>query len=151
MGTLPVDSDTSSKDHRAIFCAAMVLKTCTASACTKVGVIRSMPDLAGKLATAKLLGKESTLEQRAAGLESLSAEEKAMMDQLNSKYKEKFGFPFVICARKNVVSTIFNGMKARLERDKDLEIATALAEIQNICWLRLNDIVKDESAIQAVY
>ncbi|XP_067942657.1 2-oxo-4-hydroxy-4-carboxy-5-ureidoimidazoline decarboxylase-like [Watersipora subatra] len=109
----------------------------------KIGLIRCNHDLVGKLATAGLLSKESTLEHRAAGLESLSTEEKAMMDKLNSKYKAKFGFPFVICSRKNDVSTILNGMEARLERDKDSEIATTLAEIENICWLRLSDIVKD--------
>ena len=57
------------------------------------------------------------------------------------RYKEKFGFPFVICARQNKKEAILQGIAARLNNDKTQEIETGVAEVKKICWLRLNNII----------
>lgn len=49
------------------------------------GILRSHPDLAGRVAAAGALTAESTLEQRAAGLSQLTAEEKAELAELNGR------------------------------------------------------------------
>ncbi|KAH3821317.1 hypothetical protein DPMN_123080 [Dreissena polymorpha] len=83
----------------------------------KEAVLRIHPDLAGKLAKAGGLTKESLREQKAAGLDSLTADEQRTLSELNEMYKTKFGFPFVICARENKKDAIIQGLKQRMEND----------------------------------
>jgi len=105
-------------------------------------LIRAHPDLVGKLALAGQLTRESTNEQVSAGLGNLTPEEVAFFQQNNAAYKEKFGFPFVICARLNKKEAILNGFKVRLQNSREQEIKTALEEIGKIAYLRLQDIVQ---------
>ena len=65
------------------------------------------------------------------------------MCQLNQNYKEKFGFPFVICARNHQKEEIFQAMEHRYKNDQNLELATAIKEILQIAELRIRDIVVD--------
>src|SRR5689334_20891232 len=67
----------------------------------QVGLIRAHPDLVGRAALAGTLTSASTAEQASAGLNNLSPEEIAMFNHFNQAYRDKFGFPFVICARLN--------------------------------------------------
>ena len=77
----------------------------------KEGILRVHPDLAGKLAENGQLTTESASEQSQANLDQLSPQEKAILGVLNCQYKEKFGFPFVICARLNKKESIIHGLK----------------------------------------
>lgn len=106
-----------------------------------VGVIRCYPDLAGKLAESSQLSEESTREHEAAGLFGLSESEKRRLSSLNDRYKQKFNFPFVVCARENKVQSIFDGLEARLENAVADEERQALKEISKIAWHRLNDMI----------
>ena len=106
----------------------------------QLALIRAHPDLVGRLALAGQLTKESTGEQASAGLDRLSPEEVEWFQQNNAAYKEKFGFPFVICARLNKKEAILNGFKVRLQNSREQEIQTALAEIFKIAELRLRDL-----------
>src|SRR5437764_4674352 len=85
----------------------------------QVALIRAHPDLVGKAALMGTLTPESTREQAAAGLGRLSAEEIATFTRLNQAYRDKFGFPFVICARENKKESILAGFQARLGNDRD--------------------------------
>jgi 2-oxo-4-hydroxy-4-carboxy-5-ureidoimidazoline decarboxylase len=109
----------------------------------QLALIRAHPDLAGRLAQAGQLTPESTREQAAAGLNQLAAAELGEFHRLNAAYRERFGFPFVICARLNDRAAIFQAMQRRLLHPPAEEIATALAEIDKIAWLRLQDALKD--------
>ncbi len=104
-------------------------------------LIRAHPDLAGRLARRKRLTAESAKEQAGAGLDRLSEAELAEFASLNDRYKAKFGFPFIICARLNAKATILAAMKTRLLNSPAAEHAAALAEIEKIAWLRLQDIL----------
>ena len=64
-------------------------------------------------------------------------------NQLNAAYLERFGFPFVICARLNDRRAILEAFRRRLENSREQEIATALKEIDQIAALRLAQIVHD--------
>ncbi len=105
----------------------------------QVALIRAHPDLAGKAAVAGDLTPESTREQASAGLDRLTPEEFARFTALNSAYRERFGFPFVICVRRQTRESILRAFAARLANDRAREIATALAEIGEIARLRLAD------------
>lgn len=107
----------------------------------QLALIRAHPDLVGKLALAGQLTRESTGEQASAGLDKLSPEEIELFQKNNAAYKEKFGFPFVICARLNKKEAILNGFKVRLNHSREQEIQTALEEIFKIAELRLRDLI----------
>jgi OHCU decarboxylase len=107
----------------------------------QVALIRAHPDLVGKAALAGTLTAESTREQAAAGLDRLTPEEIAAFSRYNQAYKEKFGFPFVICARQNKKGSILAGFERRLGNTREQEISAALDEIAKISELRLLDAV----------
>jgi 2-oxo-4-hydroxy-4-carboxy-5-ureidoimidazoline decarboxylase len=109
----------------------------------RLALIKAHPDLAGRLARSGQLTQESTEEQRSAGLDRLEVDEAAEFERLNRAYLERFGFPFVICARLNDRNTILQAFRRRLLHAREEEIATALAEIHQIAGLRLAQIVQD--------
>jgi 2-oxo-4-hydroxy-4-carboxy-5-ureidoimidazoline decarboxylase len=106
-------------------------------------LIRAHPDLAGRLAMSGQITAESKREQASAGLADADAATISRIGELNSAYLEKFGFPFIICARLNNVETILEAMQGRLHQDSSTEMATALAEIGKISSLRLKDLIQD--------
>ena len=58
--------------------------------------MRLHPDLAGRLAQQGCLTSESTAEQRAAGLDTLTEDEKAILREANSEYDTHKG-NFSVC------------------------------------------------------
>ncbi len=123
--------------------SAMLEVVARASQERQLTLIQAHPDLVGRAALAGTLSRESTAEQRAAGLDpdALTADEIAKFGEANQAYQAKFGFPFVICAREHTKDTILGGIASRLGNDRHTEIATALHEIDRIAWNRLADIV----------
>ncbi|MDB6020466.1 MAG: uraD [Pedosphaera sp.] len=107
----------------------------------QVQLIQAHPDLVGRAALAGTLTPESNREQASAGLDRLSAEEIAAFQKCNQAYREKFGFPFVICARLNKKEAILMGFETRLKNTREQEIKAALDEIGKIARLRLQDLV----------
>src|SRR5690606_22528426 len=87
----------------------------------RLGVLRAHPDLAGKLAAAKSLTADSTAEQASAGLDALTDAEREAFTDLNTRYVEKFGFPFIIAVRDNTKATILEAFRQRLENDRAAE------------------------------
>jgi len=96
-------------------------------------LIRAHPDLAGK---AKLTDA-SAGEQASAGLDRLAPEEYAAFTELNAAYRERFGFPFVICVRDHDKDSILAAARERLRNDPETELRTALGEIARIAHHRL--------------
>ncbi|HEX8216441.1 MAG TPA: 2-oxo-4-hydroxy-4-carboxy-5-ureidoimidazoline decarboxylase [Allosphingosinicella sp.] len=104
----------------------------------RIALIRAHPELAGNAAVA--LTEASAAEQASAGLDRLTPFEFDRFHALNAAYREKFGFPFIICVRLTDKAGILAAMESRLANDGDTEIATAIAEIGEIVRLRLKDI-----------
>ncbi|WP_201722706.1 2-oxo-4-hydroxy-4-carboxy-5-ureidoimidazoline decarboxylase [Caulobacter sp. BP25] len=107
----------------------------------KLALIRAHPELASKAAIAKQLTAESNAEQASAGLDRLTPEEFARFHDLNAAYRERFGFPFIICVRLNDKASILAAMHARLSNDEATEIVEAIQQIGLISKLRLLDSV----------
>jgi 2-oxo-4-hydroxy-4-carboxy-5-ureidoimidazoline decarboxylase len=105
-------------------------------------LIRAHPDLAGRLAPQKKLTAESAREQASAGLNQLSDAELAEFTRLNDAYRAKFGFPFIICARLNAKDAILAALRSRSASTPEVEFAAALAEIEKIARLRLDDALE---------
>ena len=109
----------------------------------QMGVIHAHPDLAGKLAEAKLLTAESTAEQASAGLDRLTAEEKARFTALNDAYVAKFGFVFIMAIRGRTKGEILDAFERRLAHDRDQEVNEALTQIERIARLRLDQMLPE--------
>lgn len=103
----------------------------------KLTLIRAHPDLAGKLARAGALTEASTREQAGLGLDRLTDEEYATFSDFNTRYREKFGFPFIICARRTTKEGVLLAFAERLENNAQQEIAEAMSQIHWIAALRL--------------
>ncbi len=106
-------------------------------------LIRAHPDLVGRAAREGRLGAASASEQSGAGLDQLTPEEVAWFEQHNAAYRERFGFPFIICVRANRKQAIVAGIETRLRHTLEQERAAALAEIEKIAAFRLADLVED--------
>src|SRR2546423_8438482 len=104
----------------------------------KLGLIRAHPDLIGD----DELTATSKSEQASAGLRDASPEETKQFRESNRQYRERFGFPFVICARLNKKEAIARAFPVRLKNSREEEIEIALQEISKIAELRIQDLVQ---------
>ena len=98
----------------------------------QIALVRAHPELAGKVATV-----DSEREQSSAGLDRLERDEYETLVSANAAYREKFGFPFVICVRDHDKASILEAAEARVRNDPATELRTALAEIARIAHHRL--------------
>ena len=103
----------------------------------RLGVLTAHPDLAGKLAAAGRLTKESTAEQAGAGLDLLTDEERETFQNLNAGYVERHGFPFIIAVKDNTKSSILEAFHRRIKNDRDTEFSEACRQVERIAELRL--------------
>ncbi|HEY4095632.1 MAG TPA: 2-oxo-4-hydroxy-4-carboxy-5-ureidoimidazoline decarboxylase [Baekduia sp.] len=128
---------------------AMVAAVDAAPRDVRRALILAHPELAGKAAIAGELTDESTREQSSAGLDRLTPEQHARLLAATAAYRERFGFPFVVCVREHTAPSIIASVEERLAHDPDDEERTALAEIAKIARLRLADLVTDDEGLPA--
>lgn len=119
---------------------AMMQAVRAAPADRQLAFIGGHPELGSRVRRAELTG-HSQSEQGGLGLDRLSAEEFDRFNRLNSAYREKFGFPFIVCVRRHTRDSILHQFERRLAHDADTERAAALAEIGLITRLRLVGMV----------
>ena len=103
-------------------------------------LIRAHPELAGRAAIADLT-EASAGEQRGAGLDRCTPEEYQRLQALNTAYRERFGFPFVLAVRGHSRETIIEAMEARLRHSPAEERREALRQIRRIAAFRLEAII----------
>lgn len=104
----------------------------------KYALLRTHPELADRLVQ---LTDSSSHEQAAAGLGALTPEELEEFQRLNTAYRARFDFPFIVCARLNSKDTILSAFRSRLSNSAPQEFATALEEVKKIARLRLLDLI----------
>jgi N-carbamoyl-L-amino-acid hydrolase len=115
-----------------------------AGAEAEIALICAHPELAGKAMVAKTLTTESTNEQSTAGLTHCTPEEFAHIQQLNTDYKARFGWPFILAVR-GPRGTGYNrhqiiaAFERRLHSTADAERAECIRNIHRIAEIRLND------------
>ena len=123
---------------------AMVRVLAAARREAQLALVRAHPELAGKAMVSKTLTAESTNEQSKAGLTDCTPEEFARIQQLNSDYNARHGFPFILAVRGPrglglPKQEIIDTFARRLENPVDFELAEALRNIHRIVEIRLND------------
>jgi 2-oxo-4-hydroxy-4-carboxy-5-ureidoimidazoline decarboxylase len=121
--------------------AAMVTAVRAASAEQRLALLRAHPDLAGKAARAGAMTAHSVAEQASAGLADLSEVEYDRFTRLNTAYRTRFGFPFIIAVRLHTKRSLLEAFEARLGNAREAEIENALGEVFTITRLRLEALV----------
>ncbi|WP_312931427.1 2-oxo-4-hydroxy-4-carboxy-5-ureidoimidazoline decarboxylase [Pseudomonas sp.] len=112
----------------------------SASHAEQLALINAHPDLAGKAAVQGELTASSTAEQAGAGISQCSAEEFARFTALNTAYKARFHFPFIMAVRGSNRHQILAAFEARLHNDLATEFKQALMQINRIALLRLSQL-----------
>ena len=107
----------------------------------QLALLHAHPDLAGRAAVAGELAEESRREQAGAGLDRLTASELARFHDLNTRYREGFGFPFIFAVKGATKEAILAAFEARIDNDAETERATALANVERILRFRIEDRV----------
>jgi 2-oxo-4-hydroxy-4-carboxy-5-ureidoimidazoline decarboxylase len=121
--------------------AAMSKVVAEASADEQIGLVAAHPDLGGRLARAGKLAPSSADEQASLGLERLSDEEFEAFESMNTRYRQLFGFPFVIAVKRHTRSSVLAAFEARLRHDAETERRIALSEIDMIARFRLDALL----------
>jgi OHCU decarboxylase len=107
----------------------------------KLALLRAHPELAGREAAAGELTAESEREQGSAGLDRLAPQELAALRELNARYRERFGFPFIVCVAEHTVESLLAAGAARLAHPPARERDVALHEVIKIARLRLEEAI----------
>lgn len=103
----------------------------------QLALLLAHPDLAGRAAVAG----ESKREQAGAGLDTLTPAEFARFTDLNTRYRHRFGFPFILAVKGATKSQILAAFAERIDDDPAAELATALAQVCRIFRFRIEDRV----------
>lgn len=122
---------------RAAMIEAFAAATMNASHDAQLALLRAHPDLA----TRARLTDDSSLEQKGAGLDTLSAEEFSRFNELNGAYTARFGFPFIFAVKGATKQQILANFEERVGRDKREEFGAALAQVCRIFRFRIEDRV----------
>lgn len=77
----------------------------------------------------------------AAGLDRLSGAEAARFAALGAAYRERFGFPVILCAGRHGRASLLATVERRLAASPDAERREAEAEAMRIAAIRLNAVV----------
>jgi 2-oxo-4-hydroxy-4-carboxy-5-ureidoimidazoline decarboxylase len=117
---------------------AMVQVVQNAEPEAQLTLIRAHPDLGTRLR----MSQESVSEQSGLGLDRLSPELFERFTHLNTAYRQRFGFPFIIAVRNHSLNSILAHFEARLNNTIDQERQTALREIAQIARFRLGDLIQ---------
>jgi len=110
----------------------------------KLALLRAHPDLAGKLAISGELTADSTSEQASAQLDKCTPEEFAEFQSLNDRYKEAFGFPYILAVRGRNRQEILKNFRSRVDNTPDTEFAEALKQVHRIALLRIEALFQEK-------
>jgi len=105
----------------------------------KLKILNSHPDLADKTKIGSLT-PDSNKEQNSAGLNQCTEEEFNQFKNLNSEYKNKFGFPFIIAVKKKKKSEILLNFEKRVLSNKKAEFHEGTTQVMQIANLRLEEL-----------
>lgn len=91
-----------------------------------------------ELGTAKVVTDFSKQEQASLNLSASEQEERLRLRDLNKRYRDRFGFPFIIAVKGRSRPEIMKAMEERLGHSPDIEFETALDQIAQISRFRLD-------------
>ena len=95
-----------------------------------------------ELAIEKNLTSFSSKEQTGAKLNDCSKEEFEEFEKLNTDYKKKYGFPFIIAVKGKNKDEILNNFRQRIQNNFEIEFNEAKNQVKKIASSRLEGILK---------
>lgn len=101
----------------------------------RLELLRAHPDLGEQTE----MTDASVEEQASAGLDQLSPEQYEAFQRLNERYRDAFGFPFIMAVRDESPDAIRKAMEKRVEHSRTEEFRTAVDEVHTIARLRLDE------------
>ncbi|MDC0216273.1 2-oxo-4-hydroxy-4-carboxy-5-ureidoimidazoline decarboxylase [Candidatus Pelagibacter sp.] len=101
-------------------------------------ILNAHPDLVVE----KRLTNDSEKEQKNASLNQCSDEEFNEFIKLNTDYKKKFGFPFIIAVKGKKKEEILDNFRQRITNNINSEFKEAKKQVKKIASFRLNEIIK---------
>jgi 2-oxo-4-hydroxy-4-carboxy-5-ureidoimidazoline decarboxylase len=131
----------------ALFAAMKSAVDCAPSE-LRLALIKAHPDLANKTQRAAGLTAESNAEQNSVGLDRLSDAEYEAFEHLNNAYRSRFGFPYIVCVRRQTKDSILRDFERRLPNDAKTEMHTSIEEICRIAALRLDQLVVSDDRLK---
>ena len=105
----------------------------------KFKILNSHPDLADKTKISSLT-PDSNKEQVNAKLDQCTKDEYNEFKNLNLKYKNKFGFPFIIAVKEKNKLEILESFKKRIILSKETEFNEAIKQVKKIASFRLDEL-----------
>lgn len=107
----------------------------------QLALLRAHPDLGTRLR----VSAASQTEQAAAGLDTIAPSEFEMLQDLNSEYREKFGFPFIYAVKGSPQSDILMALSIRKDSTQEEEFHEALYQVYRIAYFRLDQVLDPRS------
>jgi OHCU decarboxylase len=118
--------------------AAMNGAVYAASVEETLALLRAHPDLGTRVK----VSAHSAGEQAGAGLDRLTQEEFDTLTQLNSGYRERFGFPFLYAVKGSTKSAILEALRSRARNTPEAEFVTAVDQVFRIARFRLKGLIE---------
>ncbi len=103
----------------------------------QLALLRAHPELGAR----KPLTGHSEREQRNAGLNDGGQVE--LLAELNRRYRDKFGFPFILAVKGLDPDKIIMRFRERLENSLQVEFDECLGQVFRIAGYRLEDLLGD--------
>ena len=116
---------------------AMIGELARATREEQLALLCAHPDLG----TRARISPASTDEQAGAGLDQLTPQEFEFLQEMNSAYRKKFGFPFLYAVKGSTKHDILRALQLRLGASPEEEFEEALRQVQRIARFRLLDNV----------
>src|SRR3984957_6809718 len=114
----------------------------------RLALIKAHPDLADKTQRAAGLTEESSAEQSSLGLDRLSDAEYEAFERVNNAYRARFGFPYIVCVRRQTKDSVLRDFERRLPNDITTETQRSIEEICRIAALRLDQLVMSDDRLK---
>ena len=103
----------------------------------QMALLRAHPELGAR----KPLAGYSAREQAGAGLKQDRGKQVELLADLNRRYRDKFGFPFILAVKGLEPDNIIVRFRERLENSPEDEFDECLGQVFRIARFRLEDLL----------
>lgn len=110
----------------------------------QLALLRAHPELGGREAVAGTMTAESNAEQGRLGLMALGHADWERLQDLNARYRARFGFPLMVALRlHDSLGSVFAAAEQRLDHDPAHEREVALGQVCEVVRGRVESLLSD--------
>ena len=117
---------------------AMIEQVERATPAERLALLEAHPDLGARAR----LSEASSVEQSGAGLDSLTPVEFEHLQRINTAYRARFGFPFLLAVKGSTKHDVLRALQARMEATPENEYREALRQVYRIARFRLEGLIE---------